>query len=60
VRLFTDHAVYRDYIDVVMLEESEYLGAFIVRELLVSSFLVNLGKCQCRDANAECSKLGVS
>ena len=43
-----------------MLEESEYLGAFIVRELLVSSFLVNLGKCQCRDANAECSKLGVS
>ena len=43
--LFTDHSVYGDYIDVVMLEEPEYLGAFIVRELLVSSFLVNLRKC---------------
>ena len=60
MRLFTDHPVYGDYIDVVVLEESEYLGVFIVRELPMSSFLVNLRKRKCRDANAECSKLGVS
>ena len=51
--LLSDHSVDQDNVNIVVLEKSQYLRVLLLREPLMSPFLMNLSECERRDADSK-------